>query len=290
MINKAIVLIAGPSIKFSPISKAIPREFLPLADKPAIQYLIEEAAASGVKEIIFVISPGKKKILVDYFKKSPKLEKSLKEEKMEESLKKVLFLDEISKNINFNFIIQKEPLGDGHAVLQAKKLISEPCGVFFSDDILDSNIPCLAQLDQNFKTGQKPMMALKKIQKEDSFRYGMAKTEKISSRVHKIKNILEKPKIDESNSDLAVLGRYIITPEFFDYLKKQSFDKKGKITLSETFNTMTRDGKAIYGYEVEGEWLECEDIPKWLKSNIYFSLKHPDYGNNLKQYLKSINI
>ena len=290
MINKAIILIAGPSIKFSPISKAIPREFLPLADKPTIQYLIEEAISSDVKEIIFVVSPGKKKVFNDYFKKSPKLEKSLKEEKMEEALKRVLFLDEISKDITFNFIIQKEPLGDGHAVLQTKKLISEPCGVFFSDDVLDSKTPCLIQLDQNFKTGQKPIMALKKIQKEDSFRYGMVKTEKISSRVHKIKNIFEKPKIDEFNSDLAIFGRYIITPEFFDYLKKQPFDKKGKLTLSETFNSMIKDGKAIYGYEVEGEWMGCEDIAGWLKSNIHFSLKHPDYKNSLKQYLKSINI
>ena len=288
MIEKAIILIAGVGTRFLPMSKAVPKELMPLVDKPMVQYLLEEAMNSGVKEAVFVISPGKKKEVVDYFKKSPKLEKMLKDKNKSELLERVEHLDEISKNINFSFVIQKEPKGDGHAILQARKLINEPCGVFFTDDIVDSKIPCLEQLSQIFKTSKKPMMALKRIPADRISSYGVVRTEKIASKVFKIKGVVEKPEPDKAPSDLAILGRYIITPEVFDYLKMQQPNKKGEIILAEAFESMIRDGKMVYGYEVEGQWIECGDIYRWLQSTVYFSLKHPKYGEDLKKYIRGI--
>lgn len=288
MINKAIILIAGAGTRFLPISKAVPKELLPLVDKPMVQYLLEEAMHSGVKEVVFVISPGKKKEVVDYFKKSPKLEKLLKERKKDSLLERVQHLEEISKNISFSFVVQKEPLGDGHAILQARKLIQDPCGIFFTDDIVDSKVPCLSQLIQIFKTSKRPMMALNKLPKEKISHYGVADVEKIASRVYKIKGVIEKPSPQEAPSDLAVLGRYIITPDVFDYLKKQTPNKKGEIILAEAFESMIKDGKMVYGHEIEGQWMECGDIYRWLQSTMYFALKHPSYGEDLKKYLKEI--
>lgn len=289
MIKKAIFPIAGLGTRFLPLSKALPKELLPLADRPAIQYLLEEALRSGIKEIIFVIRPGKKEEVLEYFKKIPKLEKLLKDKKRDYLLEELKQLEEISSNLSFSYVTQKEPLGDGHAILQARKLAgSEPCAVFFIDDIVDSNTPCFLQLDQIFRTCQKSIMALKKLPKENLPHYGIAGVEKIASRLYKIKKIVEKPSIDSAPSDLAVVGRYIITPEVFDYLKRISPNERGEIILADALEQMIRDGKMVYGYEIEGEWLECGDKLRWLKSNFHFALKHPIFGPELKKYLREI--
>jgi UTP--glucose-1-phosphate uridylyltransferase len=286
-VKKAIILIAGLGTRFLPLSKAVPKELLPLADKPNIQYLLEEALASGITEVIFVVRPGKKKEILEYFKKTPKLEKILKERKKNELLKELAELEDFSKNFSFSFVSQKDPLGDGHAILQAKKLAGDqPCAVFFTDDIVDSKTPCLLQLLQIYKTCEKPIVALKKLPPEKLSHYGIVVAEKIASRLHKIKRVVEKPSLGSAPSDLAVLGRYIITPEVFQYLKKLSPNQKGEIILADALEEMSRDGKIIYGQEIEGEWLECGDKPRWLHSFLYFSLKHPKYGKDLKEYFK----
>ncbi len=289
MVKKAILLVAELRTRFLPLSKAVPKEFLPLVDKPIVQHLLEEAMASGVEEVVFVISPGKKKEITNYFKKSPKLEKTLKEKKKENLLEEIKRLEEISQKMSFSFAIQKEQLGDGHAILQAKKLVQEPCAVFFTDDIVvDTKIPCLAQLGQVFKTCQRPLVALNKLPKEKLSHYEIAAVEKIASRVYKIKKIVEKHSIESPPSDLAVVGRYIITPDVFDYLKKQKPAFKGEILLADALESMVEDGKMVYGYEIEGKWLECSDIYQWLQSNFYAALQHPKYGQDLKKYLKGV--
>ena len=289
MLKKAIIPIAGLGTRFLPLSKAVPKEFLPLADKPIIRYLLEEALSANIKEIIFIVRPGKKEEILEYFKKSPKLEKILKERKKEQLLAELKTLEEFSKNFKFSFVNQRKPLGDGHAILQAKKLIGkEPSGVFFVDDVVDSKISCFSQLLQIFKTCQKPIVALKKLSKEKLPAYGVAAVEKIASRVYKIKKIVEKPSIDSVSSDLAVAGRYIITPEVFDYLGKLSPNQKGEIILADALEQMIKDGKMVYGKAIEGEWLECGDKLRWLHSHLYFTLKHPKYGPELKKYLKEI--
>jgi len=287
-IKKAIIPIAGLGTRFLPLSKVLPKELLPLVDKPAIQYIIEEIRASGINEIIFIIRPKGKEVL-NYFQRSPKLEKILKERKKENFLEEVKKLTDILENTSFSFTVQKEPLGDGHAILQAKKLTEkEPFVVLFPDDIIDSKIPCVAQLEEVFKTCQKPVIALKKMPEEELHRYGVVKVEKIANRIYKIKKIIEKPDPGEAPSDLVIIGRYIHTPEIFQYLGKAKPNKKGEMFMAEVLDKMLSDGKIIYGYEFEGERLDCGDKLGWLKSNFYLSLKHPKFGPELKKFLKDI--
>ena len=183
-------------------------------------------------------------------------------------------------------------MGDGHAVLQAAKLLDqEPVACLFVDDIIDSRIPGILQLAKVFKTCQKPIIGLFKITEEKVSHYGIVGVEKIANRLFKIKKIIEKPTNKEAPSDLAIVGRYILTPEVFDYLKKAKPTKRGEIILADVFNNqMLQQGKIIYGCEIDGTWLECGDKERWLKSNFYFSLKHPKYGPELKKYLKETKI
>ncbi|PIR72445.1 MAG: UTP--glucose-1-phosphate uridylyltransferase [Candidatus Nealsonbacteria bacterium CG10_big_fil_rev_8_21_14_0_10_36_24] len=288
-IKKAIIPLAGLAIRFLPLSKVASKELWPLVDLPMFHYVIEEARNSGIKELIFVLSPDKKNIL-DYLKPSPKIEKILKDRKKEEVLEEVKKIEELFKTLSFSYVLQKKPLGDGHAVLQAAKLVNkEPVACLFVDDIIEARTPAVLQLTKIFKTCQKPIIGLYRVAQEKISHYGIVGIEKIANRLFKIKKIIEKPSSEQAPSDLAIVGRYILTPDVFDYLKKAKPNKRGEIILADVFNNqMLRDGKLIYGYELEGEWLECGDKLRWLKSNLYLSLKHPKYGPELKKYLKEI--
>lgn len=285
MIKKAVIPIGGLGTRFLPLSKVVPKEFLPLVDKPAIQYIIEEAKASGIKEIIFITRPKSREIL-EYFEENPKLEKFLKARKRTHLLRELQKIKELAKNISFSLVSQKEPLGDGHAVLQTKKIIGkDPFGVFFSDDIIDSKTPCLLQLTNIFRTSQTPIIGLKKVADEKIPSYGIVGVEKISSHLYKIKKIVEKPDRDSAPSNLAIVGRYILTPEVFDFLEKTSPNQRKEVILADALRNMLDSGKMIYGYEFEGKWLECGTKLSWLESNSYLSLKHPEFGEKLKKFL-----
>jgi len=292
-IKKAIIPIAGLGTRFLPLSKVLPKELWPLVDKPTLQYIIEEAYASGIEEIIFVNRPEKeKKVILDYFKKYfkriPELEEILKKRKRNHLIKELKKLEKISKNISFSQVFQKEPLGTSHAVLKAEKLIkNEPCAVLYGDDIVESKVPCLLQLIKIFKKYQKPVIALYRIPEESFQFYGMVEVKKITKRFYKIKRVVEKPKVSEAPSNLAVVGKHIITPEVFNHLKKTSFDLKTDITLSVSLGEMAQAGEEIYGYEFEGKWLECGNKLAYLKSNLYLSLKHPQFGPSLKKFLRT---
>lgn len=289
-VTKAIIPIAGLGTRFLPLSKVVSKDLLPLADKPTIHYLLEEANACGIKEIIFIVRAGQKQEILEYIKKSPKLEKILQERKKEDLLEELKKVDELVQNFTFSFVVQKEQLGDGHAILQAKRLVgSEPCAVFFTDDIIDNDVPCLEQILKVFKTCKSPVLSLKKLPQEKIQNYGIVAVEKIASRLYKIKKIVEKPSLESAPSDLAVVGRYIITSEVFGYLKKLSPNKKGEIILADAFEQMVKDGKIIYGHEIEGEWLECGDKLRWMQSNFYFSLKSK-FGPEIKKFLNEKNI
>ena len=292
-INKVIVPIAGLGTRFLPLSKVLPKELWPLVDKPVIQYVIEEAKRSGISHIIFVIS-SEKRVVLDYFKKyylkkSPKLESNLKERKKISHLQELKNLKELRQGLSFSHVLQKKPLGDGHAILQAKNLVKkEPVAVSFGDDIVDSETPCLLQLIKIFKTARKPVIALYQVPKEKVPSYGIVKVERIAGRLYKLKKIVEKPTIEKAPSDLAIVGKYILTPEVFDYLKKAKPQKRGEIVLAEVFDEMIKNGKIIYGYQFKGEWLECGTKDDWLECHFYLSLKHPKFGPKLKEYLKKI--
>ena len=287
-IKKAIIPVAGLGTRFLPFSKVVSKEFFPLLDKPIIQYIVEEAKNSGIEEIVFVVSPGQKTIL-NYFKKSPDLEKILKERKKETLLKELKEFEEMFSGISFSFVVQKEPLGDGHAILQAGKIAKkEPVANSFGDDIIDSEEPALLQLINVFQTCNAPVLGLKRLPRERIPAYGSVAVEKIANNLYKIKKIIEKPQPSEIMSDLVVIGKHILTPDVFEYLKKAKPSEKGEIILAEVFGKMLEDGKVIYGYELKGEWLECGDKLKWIKSFLYMALRDARFKDELKQYIKTI--
>jgi UTP--glucose-1-phosphate uridylyltransferase len=285
-IKKAIIPIAGLGTRFLPLSKAVPKELWPLADKPVIQYVVQEAKLSGISEIIFVVSPGKK-IVLDYFKSSPAIEKILKERKKNQILTELQGLKKLCEGISFSFVLQKKPLGDGHAILQAEsKLGQEGAAVLFADDVVDSQEPCLSQMFKIFKVSQKPVVALHRLPAERLPFYGIAAVEKIANRFYKMKRIIEKPAMEEAPSDLAVVGKYVLTTEVFHYLKKVKTGKRGEIILADALDKMLKDGKIVYGYEFEGKWLECGNKASWMESFFHLSLKNEEFGPRLKKYLK----
>lgn len=291
-VKKAIIPIAGLGTRFLPLSKVLPKEFWPLVDKPVLQYIVEEALASGIEKIIFVDRPDKKEVrryFQKYLKERPELEAILKIRKKNHLLEELQNLEKNTKNISFSYIFQKEPLGDGQAILQAERLIkNEPVAVMFGDDVVESKIPCLFQLIKIFKKYKKPVIALSRVPRFSFQFYGMAGVKKVNNRTYQIRKIVEKPPIKESPSNLAIVGKSIITGEVFNYLKKAKLGKRGEIGLTETFAEMVKLGFKIYGYEFEGKWLECGNKLAYLKSNLYLSLKHPQFGKELKKYLKTI--
>ncbi len=285
-IKKAIIPIAGLGTRFLPLSKVVPKEFLPLVDKPTIQYIVEEAQKAGIEEIIFVAS-SKKTTVIDYFKENKSLEKILKKRGRNELLKELEAIKQLEKSLNFTITVQKQPLGDGHAILQAFPFVKkESVAVMFGDDIVESQTPCIEQLIKLYRTAQKPILALYRVPEEKLSSYGVVSVEKIANRVFKIKKIVEKPSLDKAPSNLAIIGKYVLTPEVFDYLKQAKPNKKGEIVLAETLQKMLDEGKNIYGYEIEGRWLECGNKMDWLKTHIYLSLKDSRFGPDLKRFLK----
>jgi len=290
-VKKAIIPIAGLGTRFLPLSRAVPKELLPLADKPLIQYAIEEAKESGIREIIFVLRKDNKKVL-DFLNPSPKLEKFLKEKGKDEILEEVKKVDELSKGMIFSYVFQQSPMGDGHAILQAKKKIKdEPVACMFADDVFDAPSPVLLQIANIYKTCQKTVIALSYQPDERICRYGAVGVDKIANKYYKITSIIEKPKLKDAPSNLAIAGRHILTPEVFYYLKKSKPTRKGEIILAEVMNNyMIREGKLIYGFELSGKWLECGDMQKWIKSNAYLSLTSPKYSAETKEFLKEAKI
>lgn len=287
-IKKAIIPIAGLGTRFLPLSLAVSKEFFPLVDKPIIQYIIEEVKKSGINEIIFVVSP-RQKMIFNYLQKSPELEAVLIKRKKDKILKELKDFEQLFEGITFSFVVQKTPLGDGHALLQAAKLLrNEPVAVSFGDDLIDSDEPALLQLMNVFSTCNAPVVGLKSIPKNLIGAYGNVSVEKIANHLYKIKKIIEKPEPAKIQSDLVIVGKYVLTPEVFEYIKSAKPSEKGEIILGEVFDKMLNDGKTIYGYQLKGEWLECGDKLKWLKSFLYLALKDSRFAKDLKEYVKTL--
>ena len=253
MIKKVIIPVAGLGTRFLPLSLAVSKEFFPLVDKPIIQYIIEEVKKSGIHEVVFVISP-KQKMILQYFRKSPELEKILIKRKKDAMVKELKNFEELFEGIHFSYVTQKNPLGDGHAILQASKLVAlDPVAVSFGDDVIDSEVPALSQLMTIFNTCNAPVIALKSLPKERISSYGNVAVEKIANHLYKIKKIVEKPESSQIQSDLVPVGKYILTPEVFSYLKKASPSKKGEVILRIARNNSESDDlalKAFYGIGV----------------------------------------
>lgn len=288
-IKKAILPVAGFGTRFLPATKAQPKEMMPVVDKPVIQYLVEEAVASGIEEIIFVTGQGKRAI-EDHFDHSFELEYNLIEKGKTELLNEIKKISEIAK---FSYVRQKSPRGDGDAILQAKHLVGdEPCAVLFGDDIVDSEVPALRQLINVFEKYGDPVIALERVPLEKISKYGVVAGTMIEERVIQIKKFVEKPKKEEAPSDLAVIGKYIITPEVFDKLSELSEkfnSKKDELRLADAFTELLKS-KPLYGYEFEGVRYDCGDKIGFLKATVSLGLKHAGLNGEFREYLKNLKL
>ncbi|HIP50385.1 MAG TPA: UTP--glucose-1-phosphate uridylyltransferase GalU [Candidatus Pacebacteria bacterium] len=285
-IKKAILPVAGFGTRFLPATKAQPKEMLPVVDKPVIQYLVEEAVASGIEEIIFVTGRGKRAI-EDHFDVSFELEKTLVEKDKIDALRDV---QKVAKLAKFSYVRQPEPLGDGHAILCAKHLVhpGESVAVLFGDDLIDSTVPAIKQLIDVHEETSGPVVALCQVDKEDVHRFGVVDPINVDGRTCEIKEFVEKPKTENAPSNLAAVGKYIITPEVFKKLE-ESMNDKGEIRLANAFVKMLKDNKKMYGHEVKGNRYDCGDKFGFVQATIQMGLKHPEIKEKLAKYITTLN-
>lgn len=286
-IHKAIIPVAGMGTRFLPATKAQPKEMLPVVDKPIIQYIVEEAVSAGIEEIIFVTAIGKRAI-EDHFDRNFELEYRLEQKKKEAELKMINKLGNIAK---FAFVRQQKPLGDGHAILAAAHFVGddEAVAVLFGDDIISGKKPAIGQLMEIFAKYGDPVVALEKIPKQNVSKYGVIDGVQLNKNIWEIKNFVEKPKIEDAPSDLAAVGRYIITPEIINILKKQEPGKDGEIRLAGSFSSYLSSDKPIYGCQFEGKRYDCGDKLQFVIAQIEMGLQHPEMNEGLKEYLKKFN-
>ena len=284
-IKKVVIPAAGLGTRFLPATKSQPKEMLPIVDKPCIQYLVEEAVASGIKEIIIITGKGKNSI-EDHFNHSFELHTHLKNKRKTKYLKEIERIERLAK---FTYIRQPSPLGDGHAILCAKELIKdEPFAVLFGDDIYDSKTPALKQLITEYKKVKSPIIALHKINKKESDKYGIIEKESKKDSLYKLKNLTEKPSPDKAPSNLAISGKYIVTPELLKSLDQATPGKDKEIRLIDGMRKFIKSSP-IYGLEIEGQRFDTGDKLGYLKAMVHFGLKHPELNKSFKKFIKDLD-
>jgi UTP--glucose-1-phosphate uridylyltransferase len=285
-IRKAVFPAAGLGTRFLPATKAQPKEMLPLVDKPIIQYGVEEAVASGVDNIILVTGRGKNAI-EDHFDVSVELETFL------ESRGKTALLAEIRKIsnlINFSYVRQGEPLGLGHAVLVTRYLVGEePFAVILGDDVIDAEPPALRQMIDVFNEVQGPVLAVERVPREDVSSYGIIDADEVRPGVYRIRDLVEKPQQSEAPSDLAIIGRYILTPDIFPALEATVSDRTGEIQLTNGLSRLLKN-RPIYGCRIDGARHDTGNKLGFLRAVVYFALRRPDLAQPFADYLRSIDL
>lgn len=285
-ITKAIIPAAGLGTRFLPATKAQPKEMLPIVDKPAIQYIVEEAVASGIEDIIIVTGRGKRAI-EDHFDKSYELEDTL-EKKMKYDL--LENIKQISKLCNIHYIRQKEPLGLGHAIYCAHRFIGdEPFGVLLGDDIVYSEKPCLLQLIEEFNEHNAPILGVQPVPSQDVSKYGIISINKmLKADLFSIESMVEKPKVEEAPSNYAVLGRYILTPDIFEILSKTPPGKGGEIQLTDAIKQLNKSSQVFAKYFI-GNRYDIGDKFGFIKATIELGLKRNDISKELSDYIKDLS-
>lgn len=286
-ITKAVFPVAGMGTRFLPATKASPKEMLPLVDKPLIQYVVEEALDAGIKEMILVTGRNKNSI-EDHFDRAIELELLLEEKGKDELLE---LTRDISDMCDFCYIRQKEPKGLGHAILRAKDLVgNEPFAVLLGDDIIHSEgNAAIGQLIDVYNKVNASVVAVERVPMENVSAYGVIEPEPVDDRLSKIKSMVEKPPKEKAPSNLAIIGRYILTPEIFEYIENTPPDAKGEIQLTTALNSMLKTSE-IYGYEFEGIRYDAGDKLGFLKATVEFALRRPDLGDRFREYLKGLNL
>jgi UTP--glucose-1-phosphate uridylyltransferase len=292
-VKKAVLPAAGFGTRFLPATKAVPKELLPIVDKPTIQYIMEEVVHAGIEEVI-LITGREKGSIEDHFDTSAELENHLRKKGQHDLLKVV---QEVSEMVTLVSVRQKEPLGLGHAVLCAKKAVgNEPFAVLLCDDLIDASVPCIRQMIDTYEELKRgvnssaqasALIAIQKVPRTETHLYGIIKGKKIKDRVYRIEDMVEKPEKGTAPSNLAIIGRYILPPEIFEILEKIRPDRKGEIQLTNGLRELNSQAP-VFGYEFFGDRYDAGDKLGYLEANIAFALKHPELGPKLKRYLKTL--
>jgi UTP--glucose-1-phosphate uridylyltransferase len=283
-VRKAVIAAAGWGTRFLPITRAYPKELLPLVNRPIIQYAVEEAVASGLKQVIIVVSENNQAIR-DYFKPHPDLQAVLRrrgDNKLADELAKLDNLADIT------YVIQPERKGLGHAILMAKAAVGdEPFAVILPDDIVDARTPALAQLLKAFNSRQASVVAVDVIDSPEISRYGVVTPETIEPRLHRVVSLVEKPSPELAPSHLGIVGRYILTPEIFRTIEETPPGWDGELQLTDSL-TMLLKKQDIYALELEGQRFDVGRPPGWIEAQVAFGIKNPDFGDALKEKLRRI--
>ena len=285
-ITKAVFPAAGLGTRFLPATKASPKEMLPLVDKPLIQYVVEEAVSSGIEEVVLVTGRGKRAI-EDHFDVAFELEEELKAKGKHKMLSEI---QRIADMVTFCYIRQKKALGLGHAVLTAKLVVgNDPFAVLLGDDIIDADTPVLKQMIGVYRRYPSTILAIQKVPRSQTGHYGIIDAKKIDDGVYLVKNLVEKPAPEEAPSTLAIIGRYILTPEIFPALEHTKPGKGGEIQLTDGLRKLM-EKQPIYAYEVQGTRYDAGDKLGFLKATVEFGLKNAEFGNEFRSYLQKLKL
>ena len=285
-IRKAVFPAAGLGTRFLPATKASPKEMLPLVDKPLIQYVVEEAVESGIESIIIVTGRGKSAI-EDHFDISFELEHLLRSRGKEEMLRLARSVSDIAK---ISYVRQREALGLGHAILQARDFVEdEPFAVMLSDDIVDSEVPALRQMLDVYEKYDAPVLGTMQVEGEAISRFGLVVAEEIENGVFKVKDMVEKPPYAEAPSDLAIIGRYVLTPDIFDEIERTRPGSGGEIQVTDAMRLLLKR-RPFYAVRLQGTRHDAGDKLGFLIATVEFALKHQDFAGEFKQYLRSLKL
>lgn len=283
-VRKAVIPAAGLGTRFLPATKAQPKEMLPIVDKPTLQFIIEEAVDSGIEEILIITGRNKTSI-ENHFDKSVELELELEKKGKTDMLDEVR---KISDMVNIHYIRQKEPLGLGHAIYCAKSFIgNEPFAVLLGDDVVYAKKPCLKQIIEAYDEYKTTILGVKEVPKEDVDKYGIVDGKRIEDRVYKVKDLIEKPNVEDAPSNVAILGRYIINPAIFDILEHTKPGKGGEIQLTDALKELAKH-EAMYAYIFEGRRYDVGDKQGFLEATVEYALRRDDLRENFLEYLVGI--
>jgi len=284
-VKKAIIPAAGLGTRFLPATKAMPKEMLPIVDKPTIQYIVEEAIDSGIEDIIIVTGKGKRAI-EDHFDKAFELEDNLAKKQKFDLLAEIIKPSEV----DIHYIRQKEPRGLGHAVWCARKFIgNEPFAVLLGDDIIQAETPCLKQMIDNFNQTQSSIVGVQQVPKSEVDRYGIVEPVSQQGRMYEVNRFIEKPDISVAPSNIAIMGRYILTPKIFEYLEDQQIGSGGEIQLTDAIQRLSTIQK-VYAYDFEGTRYDVGEKLGFIKTTIEMALKREDLKDDLIEYLKQLDV
>ena len=286
-IRKAVFPAAGLGTRFLPATKASPKEMLPLVDKPLIQYSVEEAVASGIESIL-IVTGREKSSIENHFDISYELESVLQEKGKTEFLEMVHSISEICR---ISYTRQKQALGLGHAIYQAKDFSeNEPFAVLLADDVVDAEKPALRQMIEVFEKYNAPVIATMQVAGEAISRFGVIDAEEVEPNVFRIKDMVEKPKFEDAPSDLAIIGRYILTPDVFDAIERTEKGAGGEIQITDAMRLMLKEGKPFYAVKLEGNRHDAGDKLGFLIATVEFALKREDLGKDFREYLKTLKL